>query len=424
MEKSIEYLHFLTTDMFLDLNFNEGDTCLPESVSGKDTMVDRENNDQVVHLFVDSNYGNKEHSRHTRIPPHKPECKMNYIGSKFTLLDFLWDKITWQWEQITGIKYDRGRELSNVIFADIFSGTGIVARLFKHYCAKVITNDMEYYSYVFNRTYVQISGPVNCSVKIEELNELAGVDGFIAKEYSSGGKPEPYVSQGKNKLTSESRKYFSRNNGKKIDAIRQKIEEWHDNGRINDDKYHYLICVLLEAADKVANTASVYGAFLKKFKKTARQPLRLVPIDIFPNNGPNHVYRGDSCKLAKHISGHICYIDTPYNSREYGAYYHLLNTIAEYKPFKPKGKTGQREYSKSVFCKKAQVLSSFENLIRDLSTRFKLICVSYNNEGLMTLKDIEKVMSRYGNYQMRQSEYKRYDAKRKYDNTADTARIL
>ncbi|MDY5556376.1 DNA adenine methylase [Helicobacter sp.] len=37
-----------------------------------------------------------------------------------------------------------------------------------------------------------------------------------------------------------------------------------------------------------------------------------------------------------------------YNAREYGANYHLLNTIALYDDFIPKGKTGLREYEKSA----------------------------------------------------------------------------
>ena len=55
-------------------------------------------------------------------------------------------------------------------------------------------------------------------------------------------------------------------NGKKIDAIRQKIEKWKAAKEINDNLFYFLLASLIESIDKVANTASVYGAFLKKFK--------------------------------------------------------------------------------------------------------------------------------------------------------------
>jgi len=69
--------------------------------------------------------------------------------------------------------------------------------------------------------------------------------------------------------------YFSDENGKKIDAIRAEIENWWIDKTINNNEYYFYLCSLLEAADRVANTASVYGAFLKKFKKSAIRTIQL-----------------------------------------------------------------------------------------------------------------------------------------------------
>jgi len=44
---------------------------------------------------------------------------------------------------------------------------------------------------------------------------------------------------------------------------------------INKNEFYYLLATLLEAADKVANTASVYGAFLKKLKKSSFKKIRI-----------------------------------------------------------------------------------------------------------------------------------------------------
>ena len=52
----------------------------------------------------------------------------------------------------------------------------------------------------------------------------------------------------------------------RCDAVRQKIEKWKKQDLISDDEYYFLIASLIESIDKYANTASVYGAFLKKIK--------------------------------------------------------------------------------------------------------------------------------------------------------------
>ena len=311
---------------------------------------------------------------------------MNYIGSKYSLLDFIDHTI----------KSVVGEDMSHLVFCDLFAGTGIVGRHFKTQVSKVISNDWEYYSYILNRNYIgnhlEIEGK---DEYIEKLNQLDGIDnGFIYSQYCLGG--------------GNNRQYFSDENGKKIDAARVAIEEWKNNGEISDDLYYFLLCSLIESADKHANTASVYGAFLKSLKKSAQKPIVITPATYQLNSHNHQVYREDANILIKSISGDILYLDPPYNARQYGANYHLLNTIAEYEAFEPKGKTGLREYNKSDYCSKSVVKDSFENLIAD--AKFKYIVLSYNNEGLMSIDIIRQIMSKYGRYQVFQKEYSRFRA--------------
>ena len=311
---------------------------------------------------------------------------MNYIGSKYSLLDFIDNTI----------KSIVGEDMSQLVFCDLFAGTGIVGRHFKTQVRKVISNDLEYYSYVLNRNYIGNHKDIESKNEyIERLNALEGVDdGFIFTQYCLGGGNE--------------RQYFSDNNGKRIDAIRKTIEEWKREGVISEDLYYFLLCSLIESADKLANTASVYGAFLKQLKKSAQKELVLAPANYQLNSNEHEVYIEDANTLIKRISGDVLYLDPPYNARQYGANYHLLNTIAEYVPFAPKGKTGLREYNKSSYCSKAAVKDSFESLIAD--AQFKYIVLSYNNEGLMSIDTIEQIMSKYGKYQVFQKEYQRFRA--------------
>jgi len=202
--------------------------------------------------------------------------------------------------------------------------------------------------------------------------------------------------------------YFSSENGKKIDAIRQQIETWKTKNEITEDEYYFLLASLIESADKVANTASVYGAYLKQLKKSAHKTLYIVPAEFINTESSHQVYNEDSNKLIKKIKGDILYLDPPYNARQYGSNYHLLNTIAKYDTFLPKGKTGLREYYRSSYCKKNEVKKSFEDLIKNAN--FKHIFLSYNNEGLMAENEVSSIMSMYGKYSLKTTNYQRFKA--------------
>ncbi|MDP2686929.1 MAG: DNA adenine methylase [Aequorivita sp.] len=309
---------------------------------------------------------------------------MNYIGSKHKLSNFIFETVTETCR----------KDLSNKIFCDLFAGTGIVGRNFKPFVKQVIANDVEYYSFVLNRNYIGNHIAFEGEDFINELNSLKGKKGFIFQNYSEGGKA--------------GRNYFTSENGQKIDAVRHQIEEWKEISKISEDHYFYLLASLLESADKVANTASVYGAYLKHIKVSAAKKLLIKPAVFQQTENTHQVFQQDSNSLIKKIEGDILYLDPPYNARQYGANYHLLNTIAKYDTFVPKGKTGLREYYKSDWCRTGEVLKSFEELIEN--AQFPYIFLSYNNEGLMGQKDVQTVMERFGKYTLKTKKYQRFKA--------------
>jgi len=316
---------------------------------------------------------------------------VNYIGSKHKLSSWIKEIIV-----------DRVGELKDLVFCDIFAGTGIVARVFKKDVKKIISNDIEYYSYVLNRNYIKNHKSIKRADElIDELNRLEPKEGFIYKNYCLG--------------SGSGRQYFSDENGKKIDSIRQKLEEWYKSNKIEQNEYYFLLASLIESADKVANTASVYGAFLKHLKKSAKKKLILEPAYFEVNDNEHEVLQEDANLLIKRIGGDILYLDPPYNHRQYGANYHLLNTIAEYKPFEPRGVSGLREYYRSKYCRKNEVCQAFNELIK--SAKFKYIFLSYNNEGLMSQENIEKIMSKYGKYSLEKVEYQRFKADKDENRT-------
>lgn len=196
---------------------------------------------------------------------------MNYIGSKFKLSDFIFESIK---ERVS-------KPLNECVFCDLFAGTGAVGKAFKRKVRKVIANDREFYSFVLNQNYIANHTPIqNLDALVANLNNLQGIKGKIYENYSLGG------TQGK----AHQRLYFSDENALKIDAIRQEIERLKKTNSINSNEYYFLLASLLEAADKVANVACVYGAFLKNLKKSALKPMEFKGADFEINDNSHEVF--------------------------------------------------------------------------------------------------------------------------------------
>jgi len=329
---------------------------------------------------------------------------MNYIGSKLRLLNFL-D------ESITSIVGDDCKS-----FCDLFAGTGIVGQHFKKLGYEVISNDLQYYSYVLNRhlivnnDYLKFSNltkiiPTLSDTNIKDkskivcnyLNNLPKTNGFVYDNYCSGGTiNKEFV-----------RLYFSDINGQICDSIRIQIENWRTDSLINEDEYFFLLASLIESVDKKANTTSVYGAFLKNIKKSALDVVTLEPLGVIRSDKNNQVYNKDANVLIKEITPDILYLDPPYNNRVYGDNYHVLETIARYDNPEIKGVTGnRRDKTLSKYSRKLEVKNAFKELIENSNAKY--IFVSYNNEGLLSLDEIKEVLSTKGEYGIFTKKYQRY----------------
>lgn len=308
---------------------------------------------------------------------------MNYIGSKYSLMEFLKNTIG----NVTGYQSDEGH-----IFADLFAGTGVVGSAYKEMGYYVISNDIQYYSYILNKHLIE-NIPVLDRSPLDYLNSLNGIEGFVYNNYCAGGSE---------------RNYFTDSNGQKCDAIRTRLEDMRGKD-IDDSVYFYFLASLVNSIDKYANTASVYGAFLKHIKKSAQKDFKLELLPVIPGN-KGEAHNRDINNLIKEISGDILYLDPPYNERQYCANYHVLETIARYDHPVLNGKTGLRDYTnqKSLFCSKKTVDKAFDDLISNAN--FKYIFLSYNNEGLMGLDTIKAIMSKYGKYTCYTQDYRRFKA--------------
>jgi len=298
------------------------------------------------------------------------------------------------------------------VFFDVFAGTGVVGRHFKQQGFRVVANDIQYYAYCLNRAQLGINRmprfsnvPVDrkghrCRLEavLSYLSGLPGIEGFVFQHYCPSGKQE------------KNRKYFTNVNGLRCDAIRLKVEEWRSFGLLTESEYFYLLACLIDGMDRVANTASVYAAYLKAFKKTARKPLRLTPLPIIWSEYRHSTFNEDGAKLVRRIPCDVLYMDPPYNHRQYCTNYHVLETIARYDQPKVYGTTGLRphEDQKSKFCRKHHALPTLDEMVR--KTQARHVFLSYSSEGLMAKKDIEYVLGQYGGVEVVSRDHSRFRA--------------
>ena len=336
---------------------------------------------------------------------------MRFIGSKNLLLKNIEDVIN---ENIKDAK----------VFCDIFSGTGVVANYFKKEY-RIISNDILYFSYVIQKAIIEnnkipkfgniprIENPIDYlnSIKDNELEKLSKNKRFFQNNYSPIGN----------------RMYLTENNALRIDFVRNKIEEWYKKAYINNNEYYYLVALVVEGIPFVSNISGTYGAYHKKWDKRAFKKYKLSPLNILNNKKKNKCYNSDGLKLLKRIKGDILYIDPPYNQRQYLPNYHLLETAAKYDNPIIKGVTGQREYKeneKSEFCYKNKASSYFEEMIKNAD--FRHIILSYSTDGILEIKEIEKIMKKYGiprTYKLYKIPYRRYKS-RKQNNKEELNELL
>lgn len=292
---------------------------------------------------------------------------MRFIGSKKNLLT--------QIDAILQPHLD-GSEKS---FVDLFAGSNAVG---EHFADRyqIFSNDLMYFSYVLARGGLGIrrtprftdlrargiADPLQF-LSSQSLADYAG--DYVTEEYSPAGAAQ--------------RMYFTEENANRIDFCRNTIEDWRREGWINDDEYYYLLAALIAAIPFVSNTTGTYGAYLKKWDKRAFKELTLTAQPI-NNRYRNQAHNADSLALVTQLTtSDIIYIDTPYNSRQYPANYHVLETIARWDKPALKGVTGQPnlDAEKSDFAVKRKALDAMTRLINQ--TTAKHVVVSYSTDGII-----------------------------------------
>lgn len=334
------------------------------------------------------------------MPPNKVG-RLNYIGSKFQLLDWITEIIK---EKTAWSSFADKR------IADLFAGTGIVSHHFRMQNASIISNDAELYSSIITHAFTRSTYTDLCKTAIMQLqsdlseNKHANTIGFITEKYSPHNGNE--------------RKFFTIENAQRIDYIRQRLEVLKTELELCDDEYKFILASIIICADAVSNVPAVYGCFLKNFKAKAMKNLCLKPIHMIELLSVNsRTYNldvlSDELITAVNQGTDLVYLDPPYNERQYSKNYFPLNIIAKTSeqligeaPLK--GKTGiPVDCFISPFCKKGAVVQdAFEKLFKELNSKW--IFLSYNSESIVKKDKMIELMSKYGTVSVVEREYKRF----------------
>src|SRR5690606_26820101 len=279
------------------------------------------------------------------------------------------------------------------------------------------------YAYVFGRAYVEVAAEPSFDGLAPEIGSAAkGLDDVVA--YLNRIPPEPgfihehYTPAG-GEGARHGRMYFTPENAARIDAIRATLHRWRTTGAIDDDAYHLLLAALIEAADRVANTAGVYASFIKSWQPNALAPLELRTPRLVEGNGC-HALRRDALELVAELEPFdLLYLDPPYNARQYPGYYHTPELIAigwfDEVP-RLRGKTGlvPDADKRSDWARRSRCEEVFERLVA--TAPWRRIVMSYNAEGIIPETTIERVLRTYG----RSRTYRRYAMRyRRYRSDAD-----
>lgn len=329
-------------------------------------------------------------------------ARLNYIGSKYQLLEWLTANI----QEKTGWPSFKDKKV-----ADLFAGTGIVSYHFRQVGAHVVSNDAELYSSIIAYAFTRSTYNETCRKWLEQLQAECDA----AKAASSTPLSPGYITTYYSPHASNERKFFTVENALRIDYVRARIEALRDT--LGHEDTQFLLASLLVSADAVSNVPAVYGCFLQNFKDKAKKPFRLVPVHTHttPATHLSVSMHSDvlSPTLLRSIEADVVYLDPPYNERQYSKNYFPLNMIAktptELLAEPPlKGKTGiPVGCFLSPFCKKgATVEAAFETLFKDLKAEW--IFLSYNSESIVSKEKMLELMGKHGTASVIEREYKRF----------------
>ena len=340
---------------------------------------------------------------------------ITYLGNKRSLIYKIEDEIRL-------IQKNLNKE--KLICADLFSGSGVVARMLKKYASKIIVNDLENYSYVINACYLtnkeeypkKLCNELRTEIISSSLNKK--IPGIIT---------ETYAPKDDNKIQKGERVFYTHRNALLIDTYRNLIDKIV---REENLKRFFLAPLITEASIHV-NTSGVFKGFYKDkntgigcFGAGGKNALTRILGEVklkepvFSNfNSELEIFTKNAVLLSKEIkNADIVYIDPPYNQHPYGSNYFMLNLILKNKldvPISPVSGITQG-WNRSAFNKPYLALKSMEEIISSLDSKY--ILISYNSEGFISFEEMKNMLQKYGDLKTSKIKYNTFRGSRNLKN--------
>lgn len=210
-------------------------------------------------------------------------------------------------------------------------------------------------------------------VSLQVIGECNTRPGVITECFTKWGSKARYASRrGGEGL----RNYFSKENALFLDGVLTTLRSWWREGRLLRNELFLLLTSVLEEVTITANVSGTFHDFNRdRLWPNAEQAFQL-RIPLVACFGPvAEVANADAIDAAGAFAQHdICYLDPPYNFRQYSAYYHFLNFIAAY-PFLDdveayvaglshvRGQHPEDDFT-SDFCFRSRFIDSLRRLIK------------------------------------------------------------
>lgn len=169
--------------------------------------------------------------------------------------------------------------------------------------------------------------------RLQSIGELNRKPGVITSYFTKWGEKSRYESM---RGTVGNRNYFSQANSLFLDGVLQAIRDWWSHDLINLSETFLLLTSVLEEIVITANVSGTFHDFNRdRIWPNAEQSFFLrVPL-ISCSETATEIINADAASAVSAFGRYdVCYLDPPYNFRQYSAYYHFLNFIAAY-PFLP-----------------------------------------------------------------------------------------
>ena len=269
---------------------------------------------------------------------------------------------------------------------DVFTGTTRVAQAFRSQGWHVTTSDLSWASEAYAHAFVQRTAEsgLRIGTLLQELMALEPQSGWITSKYCDVVAADGGIV-----------KMWKPENGRRADAIRDRIWLWESTGHCTRHEAMILVTCLLFALDKVDSSVGVQQAYLKTWAARASNPLELKDLPFYDGPVGTHIV-GDAL-VNPYPAATVAYLDPPYSAHSYATYYHIWDSIVRWDKPAVGLKTNRRidrisnsveedESMKSAWNSKRTALEAFLMLVSRLPVKY--VVISYNDESLVPLENL------------------------------------